>query len=303
MRMLLEGDDNLMDKEEDSEVVAAVLVASWKRDEIMLETQFSETLGLAPLRGDLSCRSTWSESKRPLPSSHLAVTCPTVSQQHSQTLLHLSDLTWPDAQVWMVVNARNIHNTMAPSPIHVHDHISHIEKHDGWGIHAGRLPMYSPVWTNDKGWASRLASDFSSSLGELPVRISRYLPFSHGQWWRGGGKWQWHLVPPIFFSFYCAVFGILLQPSRRISAKPSSINSVTQLPSHLSSSALSPAVRFTRMRMPTRAILRSTFPMGLFQVGGLFFSSIAISRIPVSTVHTFFFFSKFATKFLSYLTY
>ena len=56
MRMLLEGDNNLMNKEEDSEVVAAVLVASWKRGEIMLETQFSETLGLAPLRGDLSCR-------------------------------------------------------------------------------------------------------------------------------------------------------------------------------------------------------------------------------------------------------
>ena len=35
MRMLLEGDNNLMNKEEDSEVVAAVLVASWKRGEIM----------------------------------------------------------------------------------------------------------------------------------------------------------------------------------------------------------------------------------------------------------------------------
>ena len=177
---------------------------------------------------------------------------------------------------------------MAPSPIHVHDHISHIEKHDGWWIHAGRLPMYSPVWTNDKGWASRLASDFSSSLGELPVRISRYLPFSHGQWWRGGGKWQWHMVPPIFFSFYCAVFGILLQPSHRIPAKPSSINSVTQ---------------FTRMRMPTRAILRSTFPMGLFQVGGLFFFQVSpFSEYPSARCIPFFFF-KFVTKFLSYLTY
>ncbi|KAL1696780.1 triose-phosphate transporter family-domain-containing protein [Schizophyllum commune] len=49
---------------------------------------------------------------------------------------------------------------------------------------------------------------------------------------------------------------------------------------------MSPAVRFARLRTPTRAIIRSTLPMGAFQVGGHMFSSIAISRIPVSTVHT-----------------
>lgn len=48
----------------------------------------------------------------------------------------------------------------------------------------------------------------------------------------------------------------------------------------------SPLVRFTRLRRPTRAILDSTLPMGFFQVGGHVFSSVAISRIPVSTVHT-----------------
>ena len=48
----------------------------------------------------------------------------------------------------------------------------------------------------------------------------------------------------------------------------------------------SPAVRFTRLRRPTRAILESTVPMGAFQVGGHVFSSMAISRINVSTVHT-----------------
>ncbi|KAG8959731.1 suppressor of loss of ypt1 [Tulasnella sp. 419] len=42
----------------------------------------------------------------------------------------------------------------------------------------------------------------------------------------------------------------------------------------------------TRMRYPTKAILRSTFPMAVFQVGGHLFSSMAISRVPVSTVHT-----------------
>lgn len=40
------------------------------------------------------------------------------------------------------------------------------------------------------------------------------------------------------------------------------------------------------MRKPTRAILESTVPMGVFQVGGHILSSMAISRIPVSTVHT-----------------
>ncbi|KAF7308901.1 Glucose-6-phosphate phosphate translocator 1 [Mycena kentingensis (nom. inval.)] len=49
---------------------------------------------------------------------------------------------------------------------------------------------------------------------------------------------------------------------------------------------MSPLVRFSRMRTPTKTILRSTVPMGMFQVGGHIFSSLAISRIPVSTVHT-----------------
>ncbi|KAF8906201.1 triose-phosphate transporter family-domain-containing protein [Gymnopilus junonius] len=49
---------------------------------------------------------------------------------------------------------------------------------------------------------------------------------------------------------------------------------------------MSPAVRFSKFRKPTKAITWSTLPMGLFQVGGHIFSSIAISRIPVSTVHT-----------------
>ncbi|KAF8659815.1 hypothetical protein AX16_001700 [Volvariella volvacea WC 439] len=49
---------------------------------------------------------------------------------------------------------------------------------------------------------------------------------------------------------------------------------------------MSPVVRFTRLRMPSQSIIRNTLPMGFFQVGGHMFSSIAISRIPVSTVHT-----------------
>ena len=49
---------------------------------------------------------------------------------------------------------------------------------------------------------------------------------------------------------------------------------------------MSPLVGFSRLRPPTRAIFNATLPMGAFQVGGHIFSSMAISRIPVSTVHT-----------------
>lgn len=48
----------------------------------------------------------------------------------------------------------------------------------------------------------------------------------------------------------------------------------------------SPLVRATKLRRPNAAILKNTIPMGAFQVGGHIFSSMAISRIPVSTVHT-----------------
>lgn len=48
----------------------------------------------------------------------------------------------------------------------------------------------------------------------------------------------------------------------------------------------SPAVRLTKIRKPSAVVLRSTLPMAAFQVGGHIFSSIAISRVHVSTVHT-----------------
>jgi solute carrier family 35 protein E1 len=40
------------------------------------------------------------------------------------------------------------------------------------------------------------------------------------------------------------------------------------------------------LRSPTRAIVQGTLPMAAFQVGGHICSSLAISRVPVSTVHT-----------------
>lgn len=48
----------------------------------------------------------------------------------------------------------------------------------------------------------------------------------------------------------------------------------------------SPLVGLTKIRRPSAAVLRSTIPMAAFQVGGHISSSFAISRIPVSTVHT-----------------
>lgn len=48
----------------------------------------------------------------------------------------------------------------------------------------------------------------------------------------------------------------------------------------------SPWVRLTKLRKPTAPILKNTLPMAAFQVGGHISSSMAISRIPVSTVHT-----------------
>ena len=49
---------------------------------------------------------------------------------------------------------------------------------------------------------------------------------------------------------------------------------------------MTPAINFSNLRSPTVAIVKATLPMGAFQVGGHMFSSMAISRIHVSTVHT-----------------
>ncbi|BEI91747.1 uncharacterized protein CcaverHIS019_0405670 [Cutaneotrichosporon cavernicola] len=49
----------------------------------------------------------------------------------------------------------------------------------------------------------------------------------------------------------------------------------------------SPYLKWTaRLRSPTLSIIRHTLPMAFFQVGGHIFGSLAISRVPVSTVHT-----------------
>ncbi|KAF8817448.1 TPT-domain-containing protein [Phlegmacium glaucopus] len=191
---------------------------------------------------------------------------------------------------------------MAPPPIHVHDNNSrfpHIEKHDSWGIHAGRLPMYSPVWTNDKGWAHALASDFNSSLAKLPGLISRYLPFSQRHAYNPmmTGRRSMTTAPGSSNFLFILLCGLWYSTSALSSNTGKAILNQFRYPVTLTFVQfgfvafycllfMSPVIRFTKMRKPTRVIIQSTFPMGLFQVGGHIFSSIAISRIPVSTVHT-----------------
>jgi len=47
-----------------------------------------------------------------------------------------------------------------------------------------------------------------------------------------------------------------------------------------------PALGMGVLREPSRALLRGVLPMAAFQIGGHVFSSVATSRVPVSTVHT-----------------
>jgi len=159
--------------------------------------------------------------------------------------------------------------------------------------------MYSPVWINDKGWAHRLASDFSSSLAELPDLVSRYLPFSqrHSYNPMTTGRRSMTTAPGSSNFLFILLCGLWYSTSALSSNTGKAILNQFRYPVTLTFVQfgfvafycllfMSPAIRFTRMRTPTRVILRTTFPMGLFQVGGHIFSSIAISRIPVSTVHT-----------------
>ena len=141
---------------------------------------------------------------------------------------------------------------MAPPPIHVHDHNSrflHNEKHDGWGIRSmmKRRPMTMAHGSSNLHFISLCGLWYSTSALSSNTGKAILNQFRY--------PITLTFVQFGFVAFYCLL-------------------------------SMSPAIRFTRMRMPTRAILRSTFPMGLFQVGGHIFSSIAISRIPVSTVHT-----------------
>jgi len=165
----------------------------------------------------------------------------------------------------------------------------------GWGIHAGRLPMYSPVWTNDKPWLQKWARKLASSLTQLS---RSWFPSSSRRSASGSLTGRSFTASPnssnLVFVSLCAIW---YTTSALSSNTGKALLNQFRYPITLTFVqfgfvafycllAMSPAVRLSKLRSPTKAIVRDAVPMGLFQVGGHICSSIAISRIPVSTVHT-----------------
>jgi len=193
---------------------------------------------------------------------------------------------------------------MPPPPVHVYDHNARFNENGrlsegGWGIHAGRLPMYSPVWTNDKPWAQKISSKFTSGLAELPNLVAYYLPFASRRSARSfaTGRPSLTSTPSQSNFLFILLCGLWYTTSALSSNTGKAILNQFRYPITLTFVQfgfvafycllfMSPAIRFSKLRAPTKAIIQSTLPMGMFQVGGHIFSSIAISRIPVSTVHT-----------------
>lgn len=168
----------------------------------------------------------------------------------------------------------------------------------GWGMQAGRLPMYSPVWTNDKSWAQGVTTKFTAALGEIPNLVASIVPtnrrsarsFTTGR----SSMTSSDSSSNFLFILLC---GLWYSTSALSSNTGKAILNQFRYPVTLTFVQfgfvafycllfMSPVVRFSKLRSPTKAIIHSTLPMGLFQVGGHIFSSIAISRISVSTVHT-----------------
>jgi solute carrier family 35 protein E1 len=159
--------------------------------------------------------------------------------------------------------------------------------------------MYSPVWTNDKPWVQKMAGDMSSMLAEVPNLVNHYLPFPTRRSARAFATGR----PTMSSSTQSSNFLFILLCSLWYTTSALSSNTGKAILNQFRYPItltfvqfgfvafycilfMSPVIRFSKFRAPTRAIIESTFPMGLFQVGGHIFSSIAISRIPVSTVHT-----------------
>jgi solute carrier family 35 protein E1 len=193
---------------------------------------------------------------------------------------------------------------MSPPPLHVSNYNSRFSHNNenfrdsGWGIHAGRLPMYSPVWTNDKSWVQRISDQFTSALAEFPNILAESLPFT-----RRSARSFATGRPSMSASTSSSNFLFILLCSLWYTTSALSSNTgkaiLNQFRYPITLTfvqfgfiafycllSVSPVIRFSKLRHPTKAILQNTLPMGMFQVGGHIFSSIAISRIPVSTVHT-----------------
>lgn len=170
----------------------------------------------------------------------------------------------------------------------------------GWGLSRGTLPIHNPMWTTvQKPWLQGLTSKVGLVLMDLQKNVQRYI--SQQRFIQSS-----HLTPKapptgngsmsstFVFVFLC---GLWYTSSALSSNTGKAILTQFRYPVTLTFIQfgfvafyclmfMTPIIRFSRLRMPTKAIVQSTLPMGLFQVVGHMFSSIAISRIPVSTVHT-----------------
>jgi hypothetical protein len=157
--------------------------------------------------------------------------------------------------------------------------------------------MYSPVWINDKPWVQKVSSQFTSALAEIPNIVTYYLPNNRRNarsYVYGRPSSSSSSSSNFLFILLC---GLWYTTSALSSNTGKAILNQFRYPITLTFVQfgfvafycllfMSPAIRFSKLRQPSSAILRNTLPMGMFQVGGHIFSSIAISRIPVSTVHT-----------------
>jgi len=154
---------------------------------------------------------------------------------------------------------------------------------------SGKMPMYSPVWTNDKPWLQRFGASAVAVMDDMLKSLFRMF-----------GRNNRALTAPsnnsstITFVLMC---GLWYTTSALSSNTGKALLNQFRYPVTLTFVqfgfvalycllSMSPLIKFSKLRKPNRQIIQATLPMGLFQVGGHIFSSIAISRIPVSTVHT-----------------
>ncbi|TFK26195.1 TPT-domain-containing protein [Coprinopsis marcescibilis] len=157
---------------------------------------------------------------------------------------------------------------------------------------SGTMPMYSPVWTNEKPWLQRFGSNLVMTIEDMKNTVVHLFSPSHRRSHR-----TLTTAPNNSTGTFVLMCGLWYMSSALSSNTGKAILNQFRYPITLTFVqfgfvagycllCMSPLVQFTTLRKPTRKILQSTFPMGLFQVAGHIFSSIAISRIPVSTVHT-----------------
>ncbi|RDB23956.1 putative transporter C83.11 [Hypsizygus marmoreus] len=172
----------------------------------------------------------------------------------------------------------------------------------GWGIDIRPLPAHgSSFGRDDKYSPKNVSSTLSSYTAGLKTLIQQYWPSWHKRTSRSRPLSPKPSLTTATPSSSTLVFVLLCTLWYSTSALSSNTGKaiLTQFRYPITLTfiqfgfvgfycllSMSPMIRFTKLRMPTKPIIQSTLPMGMFQVVGHMFSSIAISRIPVSTVHT-----------------